>query len=71
MPAVNLGNLRLIFLCLSAVALAKVDVFVADNKFQSNAQGGKKLSNIFERFCTVFEYFCMVFERFGMVFERF
>ncbi len=46
-------------------------VFVADNKFQSNAQGGKKNSNIFKRFGTVFEYFRMVFERFCMVFECF
>ncbi len=41
---------------------------------QSNAQGGKKKSNIFEYFHSVFEYFVSVFEyfqTFSNVFERF
>jgi len=43
-------------------------------EFQSNAQGGKKNSNIFEYFYIVFEYFISVFEyfrTFSNVFERF
>jgi len=43
-------------------------------KFQSNAQGGKKDLNIFEYFLSVFEYFYIVFEYFrtlSNVFERF
>jgi len=43
-------------------------------KFQSNAQGGAKFLNIFERFVSVFEYFYAVFEcfqTFSNIFERF
>jgi hypothetical protein len=43
-------------------------------KNQSNAQGGKKLSNIFKRFYTNFEYFGTFFanfRKFSNVFERF
>jgi hypothetical protein len=39
-------------------------LFVADNKFQSNAQGGKKLSNIFNRFYTFFSLFHTFFQIF-------
>jgi hypothetical protein len=47
---------------------------VADNKFQSNAQGGKKLSNIFDRFHTFFDGFYTFFQIFLQlltVFNRF
>jgi len=43
-------------------------------RFEQFAQGGKKLSNIFEYFHSVFEYFYTVFEyfrTFSNVFERF
>jgi len=43
-------------------------------RFEQFAQGGKKLSNIFEYFHLVFEYFISVFEyfrTFSNVFERF
>jgi len=47
---------------------------VADNKFQSNAHIGKKLSNIFEYFQTFlyyFQTFHINFRTFSNVFERF
>jgi hypothetical protein len=34
-------------------------------------RGGKKLSNIFKRFCTIFKRFISIFERFYTVFKRF
>jgi hypothetical protein len=47
---------------------------VADNKFQSNAHIGKKLSNIFNRFYTFFSLFHTFFQIFLQlltVFNRF
>jgi len=37
---------------------------VANKKFQSNAQGGKKLSNFFNRFCPFFTLFYTFFQIF-------
>jgi hypothetical protein len=64
---VNLGNLRLIFLCVL------VTLWPTKN-FNQMRRGGKKLSNIFKRFYTIFKRFYIVFEyfqTFSNVFERF
>jgi hypothetical protein len=67
LPAVNLGNLRLNF-------SPYLGDFVADNKFQSKAHIGKKLSHIFMQFLTVsilFSHFSIHFSQFFLLFNRF
>jgi hypothetical protein len=47
---------------------------VANKKFQSNAQGGKKLSNFFNRFYTLFSLFhtfFQIFRNFSTTFDVF